>query len=478
MRRLFISATHKSAGKTTLTLGLAAALAARGLKVQTFKKGPDYIDPLWHAHVSGRPCYNLDFNTQSDAEMLATFGRNARSADVAIVEGNKGLYDGLDLEGRDCSAALAKLLQTPVVLVVDASGMTRGVAPLVAGYAAFDREARIAGVILNKVGSSRQETKLRQVLERYTDVQVLGAVGRNPSLAVTERHLGLIPPRETESASSIIAAARDAVATNVDLNRLLGVAAVGEGPVVDDVFAPHGSDEVRIAVARDAAFGFYYADDLDALNRVGARCVFFDALHDTSLPDADALLIGGGFPETQAAQLAANTALLADIRLAIARGIPVYAECGGLMYLTRSITWNGVAHIMVGAIAADTVVHDRPQGHGIVMLEETIESPWPGRSNGIIPAHEFHHAALVNVAPDCRFAYRMRRGVGIDGHHDGIVAGNVLAGFSHLRNTSRNAWAERFVAFIRENRVRASADSAQAGLNAPRLTTTRRAAVR
>jgi cobyrinic acid a,c-diamide synthase len=476
MRRLLISATHKSSGKTTLTLGLAAALAARGLKVQTFKKGPDYIDPLWHARASGRPCYNLDFNTQSDTEINATFGRNARSADIALIEGNKGLHDGLDVEGRDCSAALAKLLRAPVVLVVDASGMTRGVAPLVAGYAAFDREVRIAGVILNKVGSARQEAKLRQVLERYTDIPVLGAVGRSPQLAVAERHLGLMPPAETAGAAAVILAARDMVAANVDLDRLLGIAAVGDGPVVGGVFEAHGSGDVRVAVARDAAFGFYYADDLDALDRAGASCVFFDALHDSRLPDADALLIGGGFPETQAARLAANTALLADIRQAIARGMPVYAECGGLMYLTRTITWNGETHAMVGAIAADSVMHDRPQGHGLVMLEETLDAPWPGRSGAAIPAHEFHHAALENLAPDTRFAYRIKRGVGIDGRHDGIKVGNVLASFSHLRNTACNAWAERFVAFIRACRGQAAAGGAQAGVSAPRLR--RRAAAR
>ncbi|BBF94387.1 cobyrinate a,c-diamide synthase [Blastochloris tepida] len=462
--RLFISATHKSSGKTTLTLGLAAALEARGLAVQTFKKGPDYIDPLWHACASGRPCYNLDFNTQSEAEIVATFRRNARGADIAIVEGNKGLHDGLDLEGRDCSAALAKLVAAPVVLVVDATGITRGAAPLVAGYAAFDPKVTIAGVILNKVGSARQETKLRQVLERYTSVPVLGAVRRNDALAVAERHLGLTTPLETESAAAVIAAARDLVADCVDLDRLIGIAATATlaRPAAPGIVEPSRHRDVRIAVARDAAFGFYYADDLDALAQAGADCVFFDTLADSRLPAADALLIGGGFPETQAARLAANTALLADIRQAISRGLPVYAECGGLMYLTRGITWRGITHAMVGAIPADTVMHERPQGHGLVTLEETAVSPWPGRLIGAtIPAHEFHHAALENIAPDSRFAYRVRRGVGIGGGHDGVVVNNVLASFSHLRSTSRNAWAQRFVAFIREQRTRRSLSGPQ-----------------
>ncbi|MGO9357434.1 MAG: cobyrinate a,c-diamide synthase [Xanthobacteraceae bacterium] len=462
MGRLFISAAHKSSGKTTVTLGLAAALAARGLKVQAFKKGPDYIDPMWLGRASGRPCYNLDFNTQSSSEILSTFWQKSSGADLTLIEGNKGLHDGLHLDGRDSSAALAKLVQAPVVLVIDANGMTRGVAPLVSGYAAFDASVRIGGVILNKVGASRQEAKLRQALEHYTDIPVLGAIGRDRDLAVAERHLGLTTPEETADLDAIIARTRDALARDVDLDRLLALAATAA-----DVPAPAAFIEtarrrgIRIAVARDAAFGFYYPDDLEALGRAGAHCVFFDALRDKRLPHADALFIGGGFPETQAARLAANATLRADIRRAIAAGLPTYAECGGMMYLSRSITWHGETHEMVGTIPADTVLHDRPQGRGLVVLTETADAPWPAHAPTAavppqeLPAHEFHYAALENIAPDCRFAYRVRRGYGIDGRHDGIVIGNLLANFSHLRDTSRNHWARRFVAFVRETRHRA-----------------------
>ena len=202
MGRLFISATHKSSGKTTISLGVAAALAARGLSVQTFKKGPDYIDPMWLARASGRACYNLDFNTQSEAEILGAFRRAARGADIALIEGSKGLHDGLDPEGRDSCASLAGLLRAPVALVVDTEGMTRGIAPLVLGYAAFDPRVDIRGVILNKVGLARQEAKLRQALERYTDIPVLGAIGRNEGLRVEERHLGLTTPGESDDASA------------------------------------------------------------------------------------------------------------------------------------------------------------------------------------------------------------------------------------------------------------------------------------
>jgi cobyrinic acid a,c-diamide synthase len=464
---LFISAAHKSSGKTTVSVGLAAALGARGLRVQPFKKGPDYIDPMWLARASGRPCYNLDFNTQSEAEIGALFARYAQRADLALIEGNKGLYDGVDPEGRDSSAALAKLLGAPVMLVIDAVGITRGVAPLVLGYQVFDRDVAIRGVILNRVASARQEGKLRQALERYTDVPVIGAIGRDPKLIVKERHLGLTTPEETEALDETIRRLRLAVEQDLDLDRLVEIArsAPAEPLAGSDaaVASPGGETpvrarpDVRIAVARDTAFGFYYPDDLQALEQAGAELVFFNTLRDARLPEADGLFIGGGFPETQMATLAANRELKARIRRAAENGLPTYAECGGLMYLTRSITWGGQTHEMVGFIPADTVMHPVPQGRGLVVLEETDALPWPpsgmptadGR-RAHLPAHEFHYAALEGLNPATRFAYRVIRGRGIDGQHDGIVKGNVLAGFCHLRSTGRSGcWAHRFVAFVR-----------------------------
>ncbi|MGO9007499.1 MAG: cobyrinate a,c-diamide synthase [Beijerinckiaceae bacterium] len=455
MGRLFVSAIHKSSGKTTISLGLAAALTARGLSVQTFKKGPDYIDPMWLSRASHRVCYNLDFNTQSDAEILSTFRRGSQGADMALIEGNKGLHDGLDREGSDSSAALAKLLRAPVVVVVDVVGMMRGIAPLMLGYAAFDPQVEIAGVILNKVGIARQESKLRQALERYTDIPVLGAIGRDEGLTIDERHLGLTTPDETSGFSETVAQARDVVLRGVDLDRLMTIAEAAGNPAGPAAVDTPDVRDVSIAVARDRAFGFYYADDFEALERAGANLIFFDALKDATLPSADALFIGGGFPETQAAALAANVSLRAQVREVIAAGLPTYAECGGLMYLTRSITWRGKTHEMVAAVPADTIVRDRPQGRGLVILEETADALWPhSAAVTAIPAHEFHYAALENVDPACRFAYRMRRGFGVDGRHDGIVIGNLLASFSHLRDTSRHHWARRFLAFIRETRER------------------------
>lgn len=253
--RLFISAAHKSSGKTMTTIGLAAALSARGDAVQTFKKGPDYIDPMWLSHASGRACHNLDFNTQTPPEILATFARNAFGADIAIIEGNKGLHDGVDVEGSDSSAALAKLLRAPVVLVVDTLGMTRGIAPLLLGYKAFDPDISIAGVILNKVGAPRQETKLRQAIDHYTDIPVLGALGRGEGPGVEERHLGLTTPADCPQLARTIAGLRAAVERGVDLDRLCGIADGASRLDPVESIEPVRRADLRIAIARDAAFG-------------------------------------------------------------------------------------------------------------------------------------------------------------------------------------------------------------------------------
>jgi cobyrinic acid a,c-diamide synthase len=454
MAHILISATHKSSGKTTITLGLCAALRRRGLVVQPFKKGPDYIDPMWLAAAAGRPCHPLDFNTMPPEEIRATFARHAVGADIAVIEGNNGLYDGTDIEGSNSNAAMAKLLGAPVVLVIDCAGMARGIAPLVMGYVAFDPEVRFAGVVLNNVANPRHESKLRAAIERYTDVRVLGAVHRAADLSIAERHLGLVPTLESGVAPAKLAAAADAVENALDLDTLLGLA--GQAPPIP---APAASSpevrpaDVTIAVARDSAFGFYYASDLDALRTAGAEVVFFDTLTDAALPPADGLIIGGGFPETHLAALQANGALKAAIRQAIEAGLPAYAECGGLMYLARRIAWRGESAGMVGVIPADVVVHEKPRGHGYVQLRETAAAPWPRNGAGSmpveIPAHEFHYSDLGPLEGEAVFAYDVLRGRGIDGRHDGLVVKNLLASYAHLRHTAGNPWTHRFVDFVR-----------------------------
>jgi cobyrinic acid a,c-diamide synthase len=471
VNRVFVSAAHKSSGKTTVCVGLCAALRARGEIVQPFKKGPDYIDPLWLGLAAGRPGYNLDPYLSGAEEIRAEVARRMHGASLGLVEGNKGLYDGLDLHGSNSNAALAALLGAPVVLVIDARGMTRGIAPLILGYQAFDRSIQIAGVILNQLGGARHEAKLRAVIAHYTGVPVLGAVQHDERMTIVERHLGLVPSNEAPAAQARVDEIAALIAAQVDLDRLLAVARAAP-PLLDAPAPPGGAPAppggapappggaparpggapVRLGIARDAAFGFYYPGDLEALRAAGAELVAFDALRDQRLPQVDGLFIGGGFPETHMDTLAANRSLRADVRRAIEAGLPAYAECGGLMYLARGIEWNGRRAEMVGAVPADIVMHARPVGRGYVHLRETGRGPWAARRAGedeLIRAHEFHYSSIENLPPDTRFAYAVERGHGIDGRHDGIVHRNLLASFAHLRDVVGSPWARRFVDFVR-----------------------------
>ena len=457
MNRLLISAAHKSSGKTTVSIGLCAALRARGMAVQPFKKGPDYIDPMWLARASGRLCYNLDFYIQSRDEIHQSFLRHSVDADISLVEGNKGLYDGLDLDGSNSNAELSKLLKLPVVLVIDTRGVIRGVAPLLLGYQAFDKDVNIAGVILNNVGGARHESKLRAVVEHYTDIPLLGTVHHDSSLQILERHLGLVPANEQAEAQQHIDAMGRKIADHVDLDRLLQIAR--SAPAIEPAALPaplvSRAAPIKIAIAQDAAFGFYYADDLEALRAAGAELLPFDTLHDPHLPDADALFIGGGFPESFSAQLEANRSLRSEIRKAIEAGLPTYAECGGLMYLSRSLEWQGHRHEMVGVIPGDIVMHAKPVGRGYVRLKETKSQPWAAepslavKDDDEIKAHEFHYSSLENLPDGLTYAYEVRRGHGIDGKHDGLVYKNLLASYTHLRSVAGHNWAARFVAWAR-----------------------------
>lgn len=451
MAHLLISAAHKSSGKTTMSIGLCAALAETGLSIQPFKKGPDYIDPMWLARASGRPCHNLDFYTMEKDEIADTVSQFSQGADISIIEGNKGLYDGLDLDGSNSNAALAGLLKAPVLLVLDARGMTRGIAPLILGYQAFDPNIKIAGVILNQLGGSRHESKLRAVIEHYTDVSVVGAVYRNSNLSIEERHLGLLPSNEDQSAQNKIHQIRDLIKDQIDLDAVKAIANAAPAlpsfeQNIEDVKT---EKDLRIGIVHNEAFGFYYPDDLIALENAGAELITIDTMSDQKLADIDGLFIGGGFPETRMKELSENIAIKADIKTAIENGLPTYAECGGLMYLTRSLKWKGQQAEMVGIIQADTIMHERPQGRGYIRLTETEHHLWAPQSEHEIAGHEFHYSALENLDPNTEFAYRVQRGTGIDGEFDGIVYKNLLACYAHLRDTRANHWASRFVNFVR-----------------------------
>jgi len=445
---VFLSAAHKSSGKTVVSLGICGAISQLNLTVQPFKKGPDYIDPIWLSQASDKSCYNLDFYNMSEAEIIELYRSKDSLVDISLIEGNKGLYDGMNVTGGDANADLAKLLNLPVIMVVDSTGITRGVAPLVKGYQDFDSDVVIAGVILNKVAGDRHESKLIQAIEHYTDLDIIGSIRRSTELIIDERHLGLMPANETPQSQQFINTASRIIADQVDINQILNLQA--PKPKAKKEIINIVSTKLTVAIAKDSSFGFYYQDDLDQFKQLGVNVTYFDSLKDQHLPDCDGLFIGGGFPEMQLDKLSGNTLLLSDIKNKIEQGLPTYAECGGLMYLTSQIITKDGCYPMVGVIDADTRMTPKPIGRGYVQLAPNDNHPWSGVSE-CIKAHEFHYSKLENIDTNTRYAFEVLRGVGVDNKRDGIIKYNLLASYTHLRNLAGNQWVVQFVDFIKTN---------------------------
>ena len=462
--RLLVSAARKSSGKTVVAVGLAAALSDRKIAVQPFKKGPDYIDAGWLSLAAGRPCYNLDFNTQSRNEIIGLLKR-APSHCCRLIEANKGLHDGLSTGGEDSNAALARLLKAPVVLILDCTGITRGVAPLLLGQQLFDARVNIAAVILNQVRGARHERKLRAAVEEYSDVAIVGALPHSEAMRLPERHLGLLPAAEAEAARHAARGMARHLSEHIDLDALLDVmrnAPPLPGPAEPERELPAAAEtRYRLGVFRDAAFSFYYADDLESLGRQGFELVFIDGLRMTQLPPVDALLIGGGFPETQMEALSANQGMLRSLRSALDGGMPVYAECGGLMYLARSLIWRGRRCAMAGVLDFDVVVEDQPQGRGYARIEESDDMLWPQLSDQHTthPAHEFHYSRVVSLPRHLKTAYKVLRGAGPGNRRDGIVYKNLPASHIHRRATPRHDWTAAFASFVRQRKARPAASA-------------------
>ncbi len=459
MRAFYMAAPQKSSGKTTLTVAIAALLRQRGQRVQLFKKGPDYIDPMWHRIASGQPSINLDFQTMSHPELEATFNHYSQSADVVLVEGNMGIFDSLDRDGRQSNAELAKLLKLPVILVVDAKGATRSWMAMVQGLIAFDPELTSAGVIFNRVAGRRHAERLREVAEDYLPIPLLGTVERSGALVIDERQLGLIPSNEAAEAEVQVARLAATIAPQIDLDRLLAV--VPETTPVPPPFPLYKSrfndaPPLKIGIARDEAFGFYYPSDLDYFRACGVELIPFSPLHDTELPaGVAALWIGGGFPENFIVPLAANRAMKQAITAFIEADYPVYAECGGLMYLCQRLTAGANSGEMVGVVAAEARLTDRPVGRGYATLEITADHPWrlSRQLKGAVAAHEFHYSTLQLQTEAWSAAYRIGRGQGIDGHFDGWVYRRLLANYIHLRHTEQMPWIDHFLDFIHQSRL-------------------------
>ncbi len=471
--RLVIGAAQGRSGKTTVSLGLCAALSARGLAVQPFKKGPDYIDPSWLSEAAGRSCRSLDpfFHNESGA-LVDAFVTGAAGADIALVEGNHGLYDSMAEDGSGSTAAMARQLGAPILLVINAARMGRSAAAMVHGYLTFEPGTPIAGVILNNVARGRHESKMRQAIEQHCGVPVLGALPRDERLAIPDRHLGLVPRSEQQLRSEhdgllpAIDACRLAVERDLDVPAVLRIAQEAPSLPRPLSLSPISSPRspVTIAVFRDAAFTFYYPENLAALEAAGAELVYVDAFRDAGLPPVDGLVIGGGFPEMFMAELSANEAMRRSVRETAAAGLPVYAECGGLMYLARRIIWGEQSAEMAGVLPCDVEMTARPQGHGYV--EAVVDGDNPFFPVGAtLRGHEFHNSRLANVGEGLSTAYGLTRGNGMGdgpdgglrgqdgGRHgcrDGLVLQNVLASYTHLHAAGAPGWAAGLVERARQ----------------------------
>jgi cobyrinic acid a,c-diamide synthase len=448
--RLLISGLRGGSGKTLTTLAIISYLnIKKGLRVIPFKKGPDYIDAGWLAFGAGNPCYNLDSFIIPEEGLVKNFLRHS-TGDISIIEGNRGLYDGMDAEGTHSTQRLSKLLDAPVILIIDCTKVTRTAAAFVLGAMEFDRELKIKGVVLNQVSGKRHESVIRDSIERYCSVPVVGAIPRLHGQELPERHMGLLPWHEHSSRQMVIDLALNIAERYLDMDSLLKIAEEhSEINIPEDLlynepttFNPeYGS--IKVGIVKDSAFQFYYEENLEELRNLGAELVEVNALSDRGLPPVDCLYIGGGFPETNAIGLSENREFIESLRRAIEEGLPVYAECGGMMYLGREIIFKERRYPMAGVIPVSFYMEERPVSHGYTVVEVTEENPFYPVGT-VLRGHEFHYSRPVNIG-ELRLSFTMKRGDGIINKKDGVSYKNLLATYTHVHAYGTKEWAEGLI---------------------------------
>ena len=459
--RILIAALRGGSGKTILSIGLIAAWKKQKKSIAPFKKGPDYIDTGWLALAAGRPCYNLDTFLLETPQILQSFTTHTRKNDIAVIEGNRGLFDGIDLAGSTSTGELAKLLKTPVLLCVDCTKITRTMAAVISGLMQFDPEVMIKGVVLNRVAGSRHERILRDNIEHYCGIPVLGAIPKLTAQIFPERHMGLVPTPEHDWAAESIDTAAQVAFEHIDLDAVyelmqnlpqIDTEDRGQGTEVRrqksedrNKFIRADTERPKIGIIKDSAFQFYYPENIDALKEAGAETVFISPLSEKTLPELDALYIGGGFPETHARQLAENKRFRTEIKALAEDGLPIYAECGGLMYLGEELLLENKSYPMVGVLPLTFDFYSRPQGHGYTIV--TVENENPFYEIGTeIRGHEFHYSRVLHWSGEEKdLVFRMQRGVGITRDKDGICYKNVLATYTHIHALGTPHWARSLV---------------------------------
>ncbi|MFV0422671.1 cobyrinate a,c-diamide synthase [Oleidesulfovibrio sp.] len=457
--RVIIAGLNGGSGKTIVSLGVSRAWALAGRNIKPFKKGPDYIDARWLALATENQATNLDPFLVPQNVMQALFWTAAQGYDGALIEGNRGLFDGKDVTGSCSTAEVARLLNTPVVLVMNCTKMTRTAAAILSGMVNFEQGLNIAGVVLNNTATDRHRAILRSSIEQYTDVPVLGALPRMCENPIPERHMGLWSDTEMDDVAGPLNAVAAYLRKHVDVDRIWDLAAAApEQKSVDSVWdllpvssrAKPDSASVRIGYVRDAALWFYYEENLEALRRAGAELVELSLLDDAEWPELDGLYLGGGFPETLAEKLAANEAARNRVRRFSEMNMPVYAECGGFMYLGAMLRYEGREYPMSGVFPVCTTIHSRPQGLGYVEASVVEENPFHAKGTQV-RGHEFHYSRAEALAGHkvC-YSLKMERGEGMGADADGLVVRNTFASYTHLFALGEPHWALNFVNAARE----------------------------
>jgi len=444
--RVLISSHKGGAGKTVFTIGLISALKSLGLNLAAFKKGPDYIDAGWLSKISKTSCRNLDLFLFDEKDNLYSFYAGSKNCELAVIEGNRGLFDGLDIFGSCSTAKLAQILKAPIILVLDCTKTTRSLAALVKGFLEFEKGIEIKGVILNKIARPRHENIIRNSIEYYTNIKVLGAIPKIKNLP-TERHLGLITSYEYND-KTFLEQLQKIIKENVDIEEILKISKNVstleiEIPQIEDNINYRG---IKIGVFKDEAFQFYYPENLEFLAKLGAELIFINALKDKKLPNVSALYLGGGFPEIKAEELSENKELLKEVNDAILEGMPVYAECGGLMYLGEKIIWNEKEYPMSKVLPITFIVERFPQGHGYIIAKVKEKNPYFDVGTSI-KGHEFHYSKPVETKIDkkFKFVFELEKGNGFDGKRDGILYKNLFATYTHIHIFSVKCWATNFL---------------------------------
>jgi cobyrinic acid a,c-diamide synthase len=440
--RLMLAGPGGDCGKTFVAVGLAAAWRRRGVKIAPFKKGPDYIDAAWLSFASGVAARNLDTWMMNSSAVLDSFLRHAAPDGISLVEANRGFYDGENEAGNHSSAELSKLLQLPVVLIIPAVKVTRTAAAVALGLKLMDPQVQIAGVILNRVANARQETIIRAAIENDAGLPVLGVIPRVDGELFSSRHIGLVTPEENLQSSKSVDLAAQIIEKYTDLERMKAIsesATPMDKKNVIPISVHPDACGLRIGFFKSPAFTFYYPENLEAIDRCGAAPIPIDPLKDPALPEIDGLYIGGGFPETHAALLSANAGFRSSVLQAANLGLPIWAECGGLIFLCRSVQWKGNCYPMAGVFPADVVMENRPVGHGYEEIEVTASNPFIGTGT-VLRGHEFHYSRLEAIAP-LKTAFKVTRGVGLGNGRDGLIFQRTLASYLHIHALGSPEWA-------------------------------------